>query len=138
MEFLKLRQCAVGVAVGKGPHGLGVAVVFLHRQGLGGGHPFQPVVDAVGGPGQSVVAGVLPVTAADGAARTPGQVVAVPGLLDGDGAAVSEGCGVGRECQQAEQSCYDKQHGHQTAESLMLHKNNMLLSSSGHKEKAGR
>ena len=41
------------------------------------------MIDAVGGAGQSIVAGVLPVTAADGAAAGLGEVLAVSGLLEG-------------------------------------------------------
>ena len=40
VQLLKLLQRSVGVAGGKGPHGLGIAVIFLHRQGLGRGYPF--------------------------------------------------------------------------------------------------
>ena len=121
VKFLKLCQRAVGVAVGKGSHCLGFTVILLDGQGLGGGHPFQSMIDAVGGAGQSIVAGVLPVTAADGAAAGLGEVLAVSGLLDGDGAAVVEGCGVCRERHYAEHRHHDKQHRQQAGKTLVFH-----------------
>ena len=103
VQFLKLRQGTVGVAACEYTHGLRVAVVGLNGESFVGRYPFQPVVDTVGGAGQPVVAGVLPVAAANGAACGLGQILPVPGLLDGDSAAAPQRGGACRECEQAKQ-----------------------------------
>lgn len=132
VQLLELFQRSVGVSAGEHTHRLRVAVIFLHRQLLGGGYPFQPVVDAVGSAGQTVVAGVFPVAAADGAALGGAQVLAVPGLLDRYGAAAFQGCGAGGDGQQAEQRSHHQQHGQQAVEMLVFHGFSFL---SGHKKR---
>ena len=132
VKLLELLQGAVRIAIRKGSHRLRFPVVLLHRQGLRGGYPFQPVVDAVGGAGQTVIAGVLPVAAADGAALGGAQVLAIPGLLDRYGAAAFQRCGAGGDGQQAEQRSHHQQHGQQAVEMLVFHR---FSFHSGHKKR---
>ena len=114
VELLELLQRPGGVAVGEGPHGLGAAVVGLDGEGLAGGHPGEAEIHAIRGPRQAIVAGVLPVAAADGAAGFFAQEIAEPVLGDLDAAAVIQriSC-TGRDGQQADQCGNHQKHGNQ-------------------------
>ena len=138
VKLFELRQGAVRIPVRKHAHGLGVAVVLLDGEGLGGGHPLQPPVDAVGGAGEAIVAGVLPVAATDAAARTLGQIIAEAGLLDGDGAAAAQRGGAGGDGQQADQRGHGQQHGEDAGKGFMFHGNSFLVAICLRTKKVGR
>ena len=74
VELLELLQGPLGIPVGKGPHGLGGAVVGLEGQALGGRGPGEAEVHTVGRTLDAVVAGVLPIAPADGPAGGLAQV----------------------------------------------------------------
>ena len=112
VELLELLQRPGGVAVGEGPHGLGAAVVRLDGEGLVGGHSGEAPIDTVCGTREAVVAGILPVAAADGAAGFLAQVIAESVLGNLHTAAVVQrvGC-AGWDGQQANQRGNHQQHG---------------------------
>ena len=64
VKFLELLQRPLRIPIGERAHSLGVPVIFLQCERLAGGDCAQPPVDAVGGTGQSLAAGVAPAAAA--------------------------------------------------------------------------
>ena len=64
-----------------------LSLLLVHRR--------QAPVDAVGGAGEAIVAGVAPTAAAQAAARAFGQVLMAAQVLDVDGAAAVQRGGAG-------------------------------------------
>ena len=129
MQLFELLQGAHGIAVGEHAHGLGVPVVLLQGQGLVGRDCRQAPVDAVGGAGESIVAGVAPTAAAQAATRAFGQVLMAAQVLDVDGAAAVQRGGAGGQGEQAGQRSHHQQQGEKTGKRLVFHENSFLLRS---------